>query len=204
MLARRPFAACLAAAAILAVAAAGAWAEEANAAAGEHFERQIRPLLAAKCWKCHGPDKQEASLRLDSAAAVAAGGDSGPAIAAGDPEHSLLVQAIRRQGDIKMPPDETLDDGQVSLLVAWVKSGAAWPRYPDADQHDAERSSAEALLAAPPANDGDPLWAFRPMGHPQPPIIRAAGEPASPLDRFLIAKAESLGLALRRRLTGGR
>ena len=62
-----------------------ACAADETAAANEQFERQIRPLLAAKCWKCHGPQKQEASLRLDSAAAVAAGGDSGPAVVARRP-----------------------------------------------------------------------------------------------------------------------
>ncbi len=195
MTARRPLATCAAIAALLAVAPAAVRGGETAAAASEHFERQVRPLLAEKCWKCHGPEKQEASLRLDSAAALAAGGDSGPAVAAGDPEHSLLVQAIRREGDIKMPPDETLEQGQVALVVAWVKSGATWPSYPDAAKPDADRSSAEALLAAPPAETGDPLWAFRPVADPQPPIIRAAGEPGSPIDRFIIARAESLGLA---------
>ena len=50
-----------------------------------HFEQHVRPILAAKCLKCHGPKKQEGRLRLDSRAAMLRGGDSGPAIVAGKP-----------------------------------------------------------------------------------------------------------------------
>jgi hypothetical protein len=60
------------------------------------FETKVRPLLAAKCIKCHGPDKQKGDLRLDSAAAVARGGGSGkPLVVAGKPDESLLLQAVR-------------------------------------------------------------------------------------------------------------
>src|SRR5271168_3273863 len=58
------------------------------------FENQVRPLLAARCVKCHGPQKQESNLRLDSRAAMMQGGDSGPAIVPGKAEASLLVKAI--------------------------------------------------------------------------------------------------------------
>src|SRR5437588_2748535 len=62
--------------------------------AGEMFEKSVRPVLAANCFSCHGPDKQKASLRLDARAALLTGGDSGPAIVPGHPEESLLVKAI--------------------------------------------------------------------------------------------------------------
>src|SRR5262245_21831650 len=62
------------------------------------FEEKVRPLLADKCIDCHGPDKQESGLRLDSRLAVLKGGDSGePVVMTGDPEHSRLVKAIRRE-----------------------------------------------------------------------------------------------------------
>src|SRR5258705_12044060 len=59
----------------------------------EFFEKKIRPLLAENCFKCHGPEKQKAGLRLDSLASIMKGGDSGPAVAPGKPEESLLVEA---------------------------------------------------------------------------------------------------------------
>ena len=78
------------------------------------FENRVRPLLAARCVKCHGPRKQESNLRLDSRAAMMQGGDSGPAIVPGKAEESLLVKAIRHEGDIQMPPDARLKDEQIT------------------------------------------------------------------------------------------
>src|SRR5262245_4803550 len=72
--------------------------------AADQFEKKVRPLLAAKCWQCHGPEKQKGGLRLDTAAGLAKGGDLGPVIVRGDPDKSLLVQAVRQTGDLKMPP----------------------------------------------------------------------------------------------------
>src|SRR5438309_1607678 len=76
----------------------------------EFFEQQVRPVLIQSCSKCHGEAKQEGGLRLDSRAAAIKGGDSGAVIEPGKPEDSLLVEAIRYEGDIKMPPKAKLTD----------------------------------------------------------------------------------------------
>src|SRR5207253_1592584 len=60
--------------------------EEAPAAAAEHFEKTVRPLLAGRCWRCHGPRRQKGGLRLDSADALAQGGGSGPVVVPGQPD----------------------------------------------------------------------------------------------------------------------
>ncbi len=72
------------------------------------FEQHVRPLLAEKCWKCHGAEKQEANLRLDSTASATAGGDSGPALIPGEPDRSPMIAAVRYADDVKMPPDGQL------------------------------------------------------------------------------------------------
>jgi hypothetical protein len=93
-----------------------------------HFQDRVLPLFQARCMSCHGPEKQKGGLRLDSRAAVLRGGDSGPAILAGDPEKSLLIQVVRQtHAEIKMPPKEKLAADQVGLLVQWIKEGAVWP-----------------------------------------------------------------------------
>src|SRR5262245_14033300 len=84
------------------------------------------------CWrsgagKCHGPDKPKGGLRLDSAEGVARGGNTGAAINPGKPDVSLLIQAVRQTGDLKMPPKEKLTDREIADLVAWVRAGAPWP-----------------------------------------------------------------------------
>ncbi len=161
----------------------------------EHFEKQVRPLLAAKCWKCHGTEKQKASLRLDSASGVAAGGDSGPAVVPGDPEHSPMIVAIRYADDPKMPPDGKLSDSEIATLTTWVKDGAAWPKYPESQESSGDEAAAAALAKSPPADGPDPLWAFRPMSNAPPPEANPAHGSQSTVDRFLMARLDELGLS---------
>jgi hypothetical protein len=91
------------------------------------FERKVRPVLVERCLKCHGAKKQESGLRLDSRAAVLQGGDSGPAARVGAPGSSLLIEAVRGSGELKMPPDEALKPAEVDVLVKWVQLGLPWP-----------------------------------------------------------------------------
>src|SRR4051794_32919040 len=93
----------------------------------DFFEKQVRPLLAANCLACHGPLKQEGGLRLDTRQAVLQGGDSGPAVVAGNAKESRLVQAVRREGDLKMPPPSPLHPEGVAALTRWVELGLPWP-----------------------------------------------------------------------------
>src|SRR5687767_563422 len=77
----------------------------------EFFEKRVRPVLIERCYECHGEKKQKGGLRLDSAAAVAKGGDTGPAVIPGKPEESLLVEAISgHDPDLQMPPKNKLPD----------------------------------------------------------------------------------------------
>src|SRR5262249_31043100 len=91
----------------------------------EFFESQVRPILVDRCIKCHGEKKQSNGLRLDSREAALKGGDTGPALVAGKPDESLLVQAVAQtHAELKMPPSGKLPDGAVALLRQWVAHGA--------------------------------------------------------------------------------
>jgi hypothetical protein len=68
------------------------------------FENRVRPVLVNQCFNCHGPKKSMAGLRLDSREGLLKGADSGKVIEPGDPAKSLLIQAIKHDGDVKMPP----------------------------------------------------------------------------------------------------
>src|SRR5262249_33443181 len=93
-------------------------------AASAFFEAEVRPILVGRCQTCHGPDKAKAGLRLDSRAAILAGGESGPAIVAGEPGGSLLIDAIN-YGDLhQMPPKSKLPDREIAALTRWVAMGA--------------------------------------------------------------------------------
>src|SRR5438309_1195500 len=91
-----------------------------------HFETKIRPLLLDKCQSCHGPSKAKSGLRLDTPEGFTKGGKSGPVVVPGKPDSSLLIEAVRRQGVLKMPPDGRLSDEEVLDLVSWIKAGAVW------------------------------------------------------------------------------
>jgi mono/diheme cytochrome c family protein len=146
----------------------------------EFFERQIRPVLAENCFNCHGPAKQKGGLRLDSVAALAKGGTHGPPIKADDPENSLLVQAVRRTGDLKMPPSRPLKPEQVEALIAWVKRGAPWP---------ASTSASDATAEAWRKH-----WAFQPVANPPIPVVENRQWAQTALDHFVLAKLEQNGL----------
>src|SRR5690349_13609406 len=108
---------------------AAAWLLPAASGAepGEFFEAKIRPLLVNRCYACH-TDKASGGLRVDSRAALLKGGKSGPAIVAGTPEQSLVIQAVSyTHARLKMPPTGKLDPQDVANLAQWVKDGAVFP-----------------------------------------------------------------------------
>src|SRR5690349_18499553 len=91
----------------------------ADTAGVEFFEKQVRPILVARCHECHGGATHKGNLRLDSHAAVLAGGDTGPAVVSGDPEKSLLVDAVRYGDLYQMPPDSQLPAEEIKALEEW-------------------------------------------------------------------------------------
>jgi mono/diheme cytochrome c family protein len=88
---------------------------------------QIAPILEARCVRCHGPDKVKAGLRLDSHAAIMAGGRGDPAVVPGKPDESpLLVLAAKPADDEeRMPPKgEPMTADELALVRAWIQAGA--------------------------------------------------------------------------------
>ena len=90
------------------VMATAALASESNASRAEmkFFENDVRPVLAKRCYGCHGEQKQKGGLRMDGIGFLKKGGDTGPAIVPGDPDKSLLIEAVRyANSDLQMPPE---------------------------------------------------------------------------------------------------
>jgi hypothetical protein len=108
------------------------------------------------------------------------GGDRGPAIVPGDPDHSLLIQAVRRAGDLKMPPDDSLRNDEVAGLVEWVRQGAPWPA----------ESIKSSIRTGPIVPEDRQFWSFRPLAHVVPPDVRERSWPRTPVDRFILAVLE--------------
>lgn len=153
----------------------------------EFFETKIRPLLDAHCHECHGSESQEANLRLDSRTAILAGGDTGPAIEPGRPEASLLIDAIRYGDVYQMPPTEQLPATDVALLEEWVRIGAPWS---PGDESTVTTVKPPFDLQARKASH----WAWRPIARPELPVLRDGLQATTPIDAFLIEKADAAGL----------
>jgi len=149
------------------------------------FEKSIRPILIDRCYECHSVEsgKSKGGLRLDSRAAVLKGGDNGPALIAGDPDKSRLIEAIRYHNqDTQMPPKGALPASEVKLLEEWVKIGA-----PDPRSEVASKTSAPRIIDIAA---GTQHWAFRPIIPSSKP--QAPGR--NPIDAFITAKLSANGL----------
>ncbi|HWA98978.1 MAG TPA: DUF1553 domain-containing protein [Pirellulales bacterium] len=140
------------------------------------YTRDVRPILDRHCHKCHGPDEQNADLRLDTAAAIKIGGNAGPAIVPGKAAESLLIDAVTvAENASAMPPEgDRLSKAEAAILRRWIDQGA--------------RAPADERVASAAARKTSDHWAFQPIARDvQPPRLR---DPwiRNPIDAFVLAK----------------
>src|SRR5262245_15431527 len=153
----------------------------------ELFERRIRPLLVEKCYACH-TQSQLGGLRIDSRETLLKGGNSGPAIVPGNPEQSLLIQAVSRTLErLKMPPQEKLKDTEIAALSDWVRAGAFWPE-------SAPKSTADPHPKGVITPQQRAFWSLRPVSKPPLPAVKDKTWPKTAIDYFVLARLEGQGL----------
>jgi len=133
------------------------------------FTRDIRPILAGKCFTCHGPDDKtrKASLRLDVRAGAVKPGRSGlPALVPGKPDQSeLFLRVTSKEDSERMPPlkgGKTLSEKEVSLLRRWIEQGAPYPQH----------------------------WAFVKPTRPAVPLVHDKGWPINAIDHFILDRLD--------------
>jgi len=136
------------------------------------FARVIRPILADKCFQCHGPDEEsrEADLRLDTQEGATADLGGYAAVVPGDPEQSALYERIRADDDdVRMPPPDsgmTLSDNEIEQLRRWIASGAPWQEH----------------------------WSFVPPRSPDLPEVSDGDWPRNTVDHFVLSRLDAAGL----------
>ena len=158
-------------------------ADKAASKAPPTFESDVRPILKAHCFTCHGEgEKLKGGLDVRLRHLIAKGGGEGPAIVPGKPEQSLLFKQVR---DGEMPKgDRKLTPEQVALIGKWIAAGAKTEKEEPkeiAGYHitDAERK----------------FWVFQPMKRPPVPASKAGERVSTPIDAFLLAKLRGQKLA---------
>ena len=155
------------------------------------FEKSIRPVLAAKCYKCHSAEaeKLKGGLLLDTREGIRRGGDSGHAVVPGNVDESLLIKALRyTDKDMQMPPEKSggkLPDAVIADFQKWVQIGAPDPR------DDAPAKIANREIDWAKARE---FWAFTTPQPAAPPSPKDAAWPRTDVDRFILAGLEAKGL----------
>lgn len=125
---------------------------------------EVRTIFAHSCYKCHGSDKAEGELRLNSKEAFLKGGENGPVIVSGDPGKSDLIRRIKLPAghdDVMPAKGKTLSEKEIEILAFWVEKGAPWP--------DKEKS----------------IYYVAPLAPRTPELPVATGELSQPVDRFV-------------------
>src|SRR5262245_57927843 len=86
------------------------------------YLRDVKPILSARCFPCHGAVRQRAGLRLDAASLIRKGGRHGPAVVPGQSDASLLLDAVLGNDRPRMPPESegtALQAKEIAVLRAW-------------------------------------------------------------------------------------
>ncbi len=139
---------------------------------------QIHRILKQNCFKCHGVAKSEGQLQLHSVVRIWRGGESGTAVVPGDPGHSPLWQRVAND---EMPPEQPLMETEKQLLHDWIAAGARG--LPSSDEEAAQMQR-------------DEHWAFTKLSAIAPPPVQHPQRCQTPIDQFVQAELERLGLEL--------
>jgi mono/diheme cytochrome c family protein len=164
---------------------------EASAAQEEFFEKNIRPIFAASCQRCHNARSKVAGLDLTTAEAFQRGGDGGPVINKDKPEESRLLKVVGYEGEMKMPPSGKLKDHEIAALTEWVKMGAPWPASatPVATESWPKKPAARSF-----SEEEKAFWAYQPLNAQVTAQMKGEAWAQSPIDRFILRKLEEKNL----------
>ncbi len=140
------------------------------------FERDVRPILRAHCFDCHGSQNvRKGGLDLRLRRFMAKGGESGPAITPGHPEESYLLDRLKAG---EMPPgDQKLSAAEIGIIESWIRAGAL-----TAQQEPTDLSAAAQITA-----DDRAFWCFQPIRRPPVPQFAPTDRVRTPIDALLCA-----------------
>ena len=154
----------------------------------EYFEKQVRPLLAAKCQMCHGAQLKSGGIDLSSLEGFLKARDEAALISLDKPEDSRLLAVVGYTAAKKMPPGGKLPPNELEVFENWVRMGAPWP---GAEQKEKMiPAGRQGVFTAEQRN----YWAFQPVSRPVEPRGADAPRASNPIDLFILRKLEEKGL----------
>ena len=162
--------------------------EKMDPAGVEFFEKNVRPILTDRCYRCHSAQEgvSKGGLIMDTRAGLLAGGDTGAAIVPNDISRSLLIKAVHQTDpDLSMPPRKAgakLPDAQIAILEKWVAMGAPAP------------VGAGAVKLTGLSQKARDHWAFKPVVAPEVPKVSNPEWCQNEIDNFILAKLEENSL----------
>jgi mono/diheme cytochrome c family protein len=141
------------------------------------FEADVRPILKAHCFQCHGEfGEREGGLDLRLRRLIVQGGESGPAIVAGNPDSSLLLERTRSG---EMPPgDKQLAANEIDALAEWISTGAKTAR------EEPHVIGDDPIFTEEERN----YWAFQPVRRPSVPVLAKGRRVRTPIDALLLQR----------------
>ena len=92
----------------------------------QFFDDRVAPILSKRCLGCHNNELNDGDISFEDRQTLIKGGGRGPAVVPGKPDKSVLVKAIRHNGDLQMPPGQKLAAADIATLTEWIKRGAPW------------------------------------------------------------------------------
>jgi hypothetical protein len=157
----------------------------------EIFKKHVRPVLAGKCLRCHGGKKTESDLDLSVREKLLKGGESGPAILPGKARESLLYKLVAHVKEPHMPFErDKLPAPAIAHIAAWIDNGAPYD-----GSLLGRKTEGPSWTEKVVADDARRFWSFQPLRRAEPPRVKDAAWPRTPLDRFILAKLEDAGLS---------
>jgi hypothetical protein len=159
----------------------------------EFFEKEIRPVLATRCYGCHSSKLKSpmGGLVLDTKRGMKSGGNGGPVVVPGSPAASRLLGALTyNQTELRMPPNGKLPDDKIAAFEKWIAAGAPDPR----EDMPESASAAPAPKKGMDVETGRKWWAFQPVKTQSQPKIRNAAFAKTwsreKIDWFILARLE--------------
>ncbi len=144
------------------------WLVALSAHAAVDYQRDVRPLLAKRCYSCHGPDEQsrKASFRIDTRDGATGKGGTYPGIVPGDSAKSRAYLRITHPTKPMPPAGERLTEAETTLIKSWIDEGASYKQH----------------------------WAFEKPATQALPAVSDAKWPKNAIDNFVLARLDKEGL----------